>query len=210
MGEYAIRKSDRLEVKIGTCENMYYMTFDDRDELTYIPNSVNLDKDRDCNGLRFRVPFLDEVEVPVGEYADFRRAEPLISRAEHFGLIFEMNDAADDPGTIHLEHESTGFRFSLPCFHGEKPMQLTGLNKDTAARKYGLSFVKAIWTGDRLELCPVVRCEHCGREWRCCWEKVLAHVDPILAITLKRYAAMSPNYATYEAMERYEAGLQPA
>ncbi len=31
MGEYAKRASDGVEVKIGTCEAMYYLRFEDRD-----------------------------------------------------------------------------------------------------------------------------------------------------------------------------------
>jgi ferredoxin hydrogenase len=35
MGEYAKRKSDGLEVKIGTCASMYYLRYEQRNEVNY-------------------------------------------------------------------------------------------------------------------------------------------------------------------------------
>ena len=34
MGEYAIRKSDNDCIKIGTCEDMYYLRYEDQDKVT--------------------------------------------------------------------------------------------------------------------------------------------------------------------------------
>ena len=34
MGEYAIRKSDGESIKIGTCEDMYYLRYEDRFKVT--------------------------------------------------------------------------------------------------------------------------------------------------------------------------------
>jgi hypothetical protein len=35
MGEYATRKSDNEYIKIGTCESMYYLRFDDINQVVY-------------------------------------------------------------------------------------------------------------------------------------------------------------------------------
>ena len=53
MGEYAIRKSDRESIKIGTCEDMYYLRYEDQNKVT--PD--------ECSGFgyRWRIPFPDEV-----------------------------------------------------------------------------------------------------------------------------------------------------
>ena len=40
MGEYAIRKSDNDCIKIGTCEDMYYLRYEDQDKVT--PDSFQL------------------------------------------------------------------------------------------------------------------------------------------------------------------------
>ena len=36
MGEYARRKSDNESIKIGTCESMYYLRYEDRDKVISI------------------------------------------------------------------------------------------------------------------------------------------------------------------------------
>ncbi len=42
MGEFARRLSDGAEVKIGTCEEMLYLRFDDRHKVCALPNSVDV------------------------------------------------------------------------------------------------------------------------------------------------------------------------
>jgi len=74
MGEYALRKSDDTEIKIGTCEDMYYLRYEDRDKVSKLPNS--LDPRTEYN-LRFRLPFPDEDDIKPGEYDDYNRGERL-------------------------------------------------------------------------------------------------------------------------------------
>jgi len=70
MGEYAIRKDDNVEVKIGTCEEMFYLRFEDRDKVRKLPGSLDPAKE---TGIYFRLPFPDENDVRIGEYKDHAR-----------------------------------------------------------------------------------------------------------------------------------------
>ena len=68
MGEYAIRKSDRESIKIGTCEDMYYLRYEDQDKV--IPD--------ECSdfGYRWRIPFPDEDHILPGDYdSGFRQVD---------------------------------------------------------------------------------------------------------------------------------------
>lgn len=71
MGEYAKRKSDGQEIKIGTCESMYYLRADQRDAVEAMPGNVHpID---DAEHVRFRFPFPDEDKVLPGEFANYDR-----------------------------------------------------------------------------------------------------------------------------------------
>ena len=64
MGEYA--KFQGQSIKIGTCENMYYLRADQAAMVQ--PESGNVDPIRDRESLRFRFPFPDEDNVLPGEF----------------------------------------------------------------------------------------------------------------------------------------------
>jgi hypothetical protein len=77
VGENAIRKYDKQEVKIGTCENMYYIRYTDRDLVSPAENSL------DCSmepNLFWRLPYPDEDDVAIGEYKIYDRTEELINK----------------------------------------------------------------------------------------------------------------------------------
>ena len=68
MGEYAIRKSDNDCIKIGTCEDMYYLRYEDQDKVT--PDSGS------GFGCRWRIPFPDEDHILPGDYdSGFRQVD---------------------------------------------------------------------------------------------------------------------------------------
>ena len=60
MGEYAIRKSDNESIKIGTCESMYYLRYEDRGKVTPEQGSGF--------GYYWPLPFPDEDCIRPGEY----------------------------------------------------------------------------------------------------------------------------------------------
>ena len=70
MGEYA--KYGNRQIKIGTCEDMYYLRFDQRRKVR--PEDGSVDPVRDAHSLRFRFPFPDEDGISPGEFADHDRS----------------------------------------------------------------------------------------------------------------------------------------
>lgn len=182
MGEYAIRKSDGAEVKIGTCEDMYYLRYEDRNKVEKLPNS--LDVRRELN-LRWRLSFPDEDGVLVGEYEDYNRGARLANEAETELEIPYL----DDPGTIQLTHKS-GLLLNLPCYHGRqlpevaKPMRAFWNGKAPALELFQIKN-----TEDGIK--PIVRCVFCGNAWRFEWVDVLKHVVDIeLRARLREHAGM--------------------
>ncbi len=72
MGEYA--KYNGREVKIGTCENQYYLRADQARSVQ--PLRGNVDPVKDAAAIRFRFPFPDEDQVGPGAFKDpFRVVE---------------------------------------------------------------------------------------------------------------------------------------
>jgi hypothetical protein len=65
MGEYAKRKSDNEIVKIGTENSMYYLRYEDRDQMTKEPGSLDF---ATTLNLFWRLPFPDEDDIKPGEY----------------------------------------------------------------------------------------------------------------------------------------------
>lgn len=105
MGEYATRKSDGERVKIGTCEDMYYLRHDQRGEVEAIPG--NLDPTRDALRIRFRFPFPDEDHLAPGAwgFTPFERRE----------LVWGIQDLAGFDHHPVSYRSSRGDTVSLPC-----------------------------------------------------------------------------------------------
>ena len=182
MGEYALYQGE--VVKIGTCESMYYLRYEDRNKVTKLPSSV--DPRREV-GLFWRIPFPDEDHIQIGHYADYDRGERLFRRqpGDAYSTEFELPDA--DPGIVQLTHPC-GLLVNVPCYHGLKlpevqtPMRVFWNGKSWFAE---LVHIKNTEEG----LFPVVHCRFCKHMWRYDWEKVLPFVyDVTLRARLEAYA----------------------
>ena len=57
MGEYALYNGE--QVKIGTCENLYYLRYEHRKQVQPLPNNLNPNGDEQYE-CRFRFPWPDE------------------------------------------------------------------------------------------------------------------------------------------------------
>lgn len=138
-------------VKIGTCEDMYYLRYDQRHLVTAEPNSV--DPVRDAEALRFRFPWPDEDDRAPGDFADYSRGEVV---------------PGDDAIPEGVEHNTvqfaaqTGYLVSLPC------PESVNWSADLHVHRNG-------WRGRILleqqrrrngQLVPVFRCGGCGAKWR--------------------------------------------
>lgn len=101
MGEYA--EHNGQQVKIGTCEDMYYLRPDQVDEI----RGYRFDADT-LAVIRFRFPFPDEDGIEPGRFADYSRGV----RVPGYSLPAELS--GDEHGSIQFSHPA-GYLVSLPC-----------------------------------------------------------------------------------------------
>lgn len=161
MGEYA--KANGEEVKIGTCENMYYLRYDQRAKVHALPGSVN--PVRDAGALRFRFPWPDEDHVAPGgaEFGDNGHHRSIAvdgytaQDVEHFSVQF----------TAHA-----GYLTSLPCPESKEytdarggRVTATGLHVHRNGFSGAVQLVAQRWI-EGVGLVPVMRCGGCGAMWR--------------------------------------------
>lgn len=178
MGEYAKRKSDGTEIKIGTCDSMYYLRYEDRDKVIPMGNNVNPAIE---TGLFFRLPFPDEDKVLPGDYDKFNRSYMLSS-------YFTDPTTIENTGRIQLRHDN-GLLLSVTCYHGEK---LPEESKDLKAAwknkswSYELVSIKSLPNGQTK---PVVCCRHCQQLWSYDWSDIMPYLqDDEMKERLQRYA----------------------
>jgi hypothetical protein len=125
MGEYAIRRSDGERIKIGTCEQMYYLR---ADQIAQVKAGDSHDTDPErfkFDGIRFRFPFPDEDNVKPGEFEDFDRVfrvDGVPMDVEHYSVQFKADN---------------GYLVSLPCPEG-LPYTETGPCPGNALKGFGI------------------------------------------------------------------------
>ncbi len=192
MGEYATRKSDLQQVKIGTCEAMYYLRFEHVGKVESPGYSLREP------GLWFRLPFPDEDHLQPGDYQDHNRGVRLLpyqASDDPAPIAFTVEGA--DAGSFQLRHPS-GLLLNVACHHGERLPE-------------GSSEISPAWNGKDPHcwelymvknqagegLLPLVRCRHCGKTYRSTWAAVLPHVqDQELRDRLTDYAAFGTAIAS--------------
>lgn len=100
MGEYANYNGE--QIKIGTCENMYYLRADQARKVG--PLKGNVDPIRDRESIRFRFPWPDEDKVEPGAFDPYNRglalSLPAPTDVEHYSVQFTA---------------SAGYNCSIPC-----------------------------------------------------------------------------------------------
>ena len=106
MGEYA--KYRGREVKIGTCEDMYYLRADQARDVQPISNSLNPWRERYV--LRFRFPFPDEDGTEPGAFEPYERGYTIPQ-----GYVFEHSDPTDHHSIQLVSNYPSGYLVSLPC-----------------------------------------------------------------------------------------------
>jgi hypothetical protein len=193
MGEYAIRKSDRQSVKIGTCEEMLYLRWDDRSKVAAEPNSVDVNAHPE--DLRYRLPYPDEDDTRPGDYAEPFRGLRLYRMVDSgrgsYCEDFADESLAEQPGSMQLTHPS-GLLLNVPCYHGIKlpdvgPQARAFWNGKSHSLE--LKSVRSAIVDGRLQLFPVVGCRHCREQWRNSWDVVLPYIgDAVLRERLAAYA----------------------
>jgi len=98
MGEYAQYKGS--DIKLGTCENMYYLRADQRSLIDGYEFALEVD--------RFRFPFPDEDDVKPGRFEDYDRGVRIP------GWSLPETLSGDEHGSVQFT-SSAGYVLSIPC-----------------------------------------------------------------------------------------------
>ncbi len=154
MGEYAritTGPSAGQEVKIGTCEEMYYVRHDQRHAVAYQFDA----------GDRFRFPFPDEDELEPGAFDNHDRGWPI----PEWRIPDEW---ADGHGSVQFT-STAGYVLSIPC-----PESVRNSDAGTA-RINGITVHRNGFNGGprivqqrehEEQLVTIVQCGACGHKWR--------------------------------------------
>lgn len=153
MGEYANLKGTGERVKIGTCEDMLYLRYDQRNQVW--AQHGNVDLVRHVDGIRFRFPWPDEDSVRPGSFDDpFRRLSVDLDAPEGF-----------EHGMVQFVAQREGYNVCLPCPEGSSILNPDGASVLRVHRNgfAGRTFLvqQAIRNG---ALVGIFQCV-CGRAW---------------------------------------------
>ena len=175
MGEYAHRKIDGKEVKIGTCSRMYYCRYDQTGEINYPYMTDNL---------IWRIPNPDEDGTMPGDYEcsllrDYTFV-PYHLQLDTKKFSDETISALRQVGTVQLHDPKMGLLVNLRCPHG-LPLDDFITREEGAVYSMGynghqdtlhLSGLKN--TPD--ELLIEFECASCG----CGWDVSFSEIEPMI------------------------------
>jgi hypothetical protein len=155
MGEYAIEKSSGETIKIGTCEDMYYLRHDQRHLVSKERGSVDVNGP-EAGELRFRFPFPWEDGSAPGTFEPFAGlgvwgVDPG-EDIEHHSLQFTRNYP-----------QQGGILLSVPCPES-KEGKASGLRYSYNGYSGKVRIVQQRMIGD--ELWTVCECGSCGAKYR--------------------------------------------
>lgn len=178
MGEYAIYNG--REVKIGTCENMYYLRLEDRDRVQYNGSWL------DCT---FRVPVPEEDNIQIGAYPScFNVNTYLYDRTKD--RYFSGDDfTLQHPGMVQLSHDN-GYILCVPCYHGQKLPENTGeICIDWNGKATDIFRLSGIYYNPKKEIKFIVSCRFCGEIFTCNLKEIEPYLtySPVLLQRLKNY-----------------------
>lgn len=175
MSEYATRKIDNTEFKIGTCEDMFKCRYDQLGEITYPYMSDNL---------YWRIPTPDEDGILPGDYN-----YSLLQEDGHipWKLMIDTSKFGDDDiaslqqtGTIQLKEPRMGLLVNIRCPHGF-PMEQFKINKESTIISMGYNghqdtlYLKGL-KNEPSELKVLVECSVCG----CMWSFTFNEIEPMI------------------------------
>lgn len=159
MGEYAKRRSDGERVKIGTCEDMYYLRADQRHLVAWEHGNVDPNS-KDALSIRFRFPWPDEDKVKPGEFEPFRSV----------AIPGAVAPAGTEHGIVQFVAQA-GYNTCLPCPEGDKDYtaglstKVGGLTIHRNGFKGAVRLIQQKLLADG-RLVPVCSCGGCGALWR--------------------------------------------
>ncbi len=152
MGEYAMYRGE--SVKIGTCEDMYYLRHDQRHQVT--AESGNVDPVRDASALRFRFPWPDEDRTLPGHFDGA------------YDRSLAIHGVASPDGVEHYRvhfRADAGYLLSLPCPESAEGKALPfKIARNGFQGAVHIAQQKPSPDGSALWL--IGKCGGCGAKWR--------------------------------------------
>lgn len=164
MGEYAKRKIDGKEFKIGTCEDMFNCRYDQISEVIYPYMSDNL-----C----WRIPTPDEDGIKPGDFnhslllRDIYTPWKIKIDASRFGE--EDKTGMKQQGSFQLREPKMGLLVNIRCPHGF-PMEQFKQNKESDIISMGYNghqdtlYLKGL-KNEPSEMKVLVECSACRSMW---------------------------------------------
>lgn len=153
MGEYAKTKKGR-EIKIGTCEMMYYIRHDQI-------NQVDYKFDFDCY---FRLQLESEKGIEAGDYKSHETNGIDIFNAGKFFTNEQIETLK--PGIDQITNRC-GLLINLPCFHGLKLPEFVGMKvfKNGCRPFFKVSYL--FYKHDENKLYFAISCKCCNTMFTC-------------------------------------------
>ena len=163
MGEYATYNGG--QIKIGTCEDMYYLRYDQRGLVTPESGSVN-PAGSDKYELRFRFPWPGEDQIEPGGFKEYGKAVQ----------VRDLKAAEDvDHNSVQFVAQA-GYLVSLPCPESGAYKDAAGLYSGRSLTGTTVRVARNGFQGSVLlsaqkpvkgvGLVPILRCGGCGAMWR--------------------------------------------
>lgn len=169
MGEYAVRTSDGVEIKIGTCEEMTQCRYDQIKEVTYKNSLLN------CF---WRLPIPEEDGTLPGEYENsnsWKKSSRCLLEPE-----FDY-DIHDNSGIIQLYTQELGMLVNVSCFHGFKLPENTEETKYFwNGKHFPLRLASLKNTEKEMRIC--ISCVACSHTWSYSFDEI---ADAILDKEMK-------------------------
>ena len=182
MGEYAEFRNNRI--KIGTCEMMYYLRYEDR--LKVKPLNNNLDPNTEMN-LFWRLPVKCEDNISPGHYSAGWPKVPLVKNLLHGDHYFSDPICANHPGVMQLRHNDSGLLINVKCYHGVKlPIGNDDFNAFWNGKGYAFELVAI--KNETKSFMLVIECRFCGIFFTCDFGEIEDFIsDKTLRDRLSRY-----------------------
>lgn len=178
MSEYATRKIDNTEFKIGTCEDMFKCRYDQLGEITYPYMSDNL---------YWRIPTPDEDGTLPGDYNNslLRDGGYIPWKLRIDTSKFSNDDIAgmQQTGTIQLKEPRIGLLVNIRCPHG-LPIEQFKINKESTVISIGYNgrqdtlYLKGL-KNEPSELKVLLECSACRHMWSFSFNEIEPLIESI-------------------------------
>ena len=193
MGEYGLVSGER--VKLGTCEDMYYLRADQVAQVVKVPGSLDPADPEVQAEIRFRFPWPDEDNVRPGAFDPYERAVGLYGVQPPTGVEHHK-----------VQFTASGYVVSLPCPESVEAEagQRYGNVGYTVHRNGFAGPVKIVQQAYRGGVLAVIcQCGGCGAKYNL---PTLAEAEPVI-VACRSKADKSGNAAWWHKVaDRIAAG----